>query len=280
MKIGMNLLLWTTNVTREHFPVLADLKQTGFDGVEIPLMEGDRAQYQEIRTELDRLGLECTAVTALDEDSNPVSPDASVRAAAVKRMSWALDMCDVLGSKMLCGPFHSAYKTFTDAPPTEDEKRWCADTLRDAAEDAAGRDIQLAVEFLNRFECYIMNTSAQADEIVRMADHPSLGILYDTHHANIEEKSVSGAIDTCGANLIHVHISENDRGTPGRGQVAWDESFKALRGLEYDSWLVIESFSRLDTEFANAIHIWRDLAGSVEEVYREGLKFIQEKWAS
>ena len=63
MKTGMNLLLWTTHVTSEHFPILSKLKQTGFDGVEIPLFEGAAAHYKTIRKELDRLGLGCTTVT-------------------------------------------------------------------------------------------------------------------------------------------------------------------------------------------------------------------------
>src|SRR5262249_60868508 len=81
MKTGMNLLLWSTHVTAEHFPILAKLKKAGFDGVEVPLFEGDANHFKSIRKELDNQGLGCTTVTVVGPDANPISPDASVRKA-------------------------------------------------------------------------------------------------------------------------------------------------------------------------------------------------------
>src|SRR5262245_60339721 len=102
MKIGMNLLLWTTHVTSEHFPLLGKLKQTGFDGVEIPVFEGDAAHFKTIRKELDKQGLGATAVTVVGPEANPISPDASVRKAAVERIKWALEMTAIIGGEALC----------------------------------------------------------------------------------------------------------------------------------------------------------------------------------
>ncbi len=278
MKIGMNMLLWATHVTDEHYPVLERIKAAGFDGVEIFVGEGDRAHYERLRSSLDRLGLGCTTVTALDAAANPVSPDPGVRRAAVDRLKWAVDMSDALSSKLLCGPFHSAYSSFTGEPPQADELKRCADVLRQSAEYAARAGVVLAVENLNRFECYLLTTVAQACELARMVDHPALGVLYDTHHAHIEESGVEKAIESAAGLIRHVHVSENDRGTPGRGQVRWEENFRALRKIGYDGWLVIESFSRLNPDFASSIHVWRDFAASAESVYEDGLRFIREQW--
>ena len=85
MKTGMNLLLWTTHVTAEHFPLLAKLKATGFDGVEIPLFEGDANHYKSIAAELKKNGLGCTTVTCIGPEANPISPEAGIRKAAVER---------------------------------------------------------------------------------------------------------------------------------------------------------------------------------------------------
>ena len=49
MKIGFCMLLWTTNVTEKHRPILEDLKATGYDGVEIPVFEGTPDQYAQAR---------------------------------------------------------------------------------------------------------------------------------------------------------------------------------------------------------------------------------------
>src|SRR5262249_25409966 len=113
MKTGMNLLLWATHVTQEHFPILRDLKKAGFDGVEIPIFEGDAAHYKRIRQELDSLGLGCTTVTVVGPDANPISPDATIRNKAVERLSWAIEMNHILGSERLCGPFHSPLAVFS-----------------------------------------------------------------------------------------------------------------------------------------------------------------------
>jgi len=280
MKTGMNLLLWTTHVTSEHFPILAKLKKAGFDGVEIPLFEGDAAHYKSVRKELDKQGLRCTTVTVATEQANPISPDAAVREAAVERLRWALEMTATLGGEILAGPYHSPLAVFSGAGPTEEEKKRAADVLRKAAEEAKKAGVMLAIEYLNRFECYFLTTAADAKALVQRVDHPSFRTMYDTFHANIEEKDVSKAIANLAGSFVHVHISENDRGTPGTGHVAWDETFRAIRKAGYDGWLTIESFGRALPALAAATKVWRDLFPSAEEVYTQGLRFMKEKWAA
>jgi D-psicose/D-tagatose/L-ribulose 3-epimerase len=114
-------------------------------------------------------------------------------------------------------------------------------------------------------------------EIVEAVDHPNVGAIYDTHHANIEENSQKEAIELISPYLKHVHISENNRGTPGSGQVNFDEVFSTLKSVNYDKWLTIEAFSTAIPEFANAINVWRDYSPS-DEIYQEGYKFIRQKW--
>jgi len=281
MKTGMNLLLWATHVTSEHFPILAKLKKTGYDGVEVPLFEGDAAHYQKIRKELDNQGLVCSSVvTVATPDANPISPSVAVRQAAVDRLKWAIDMTAMLGAEMLCGPYHSPLAVFSGAGPSEDEKQRAADVLRQAAEIAAKAKVRLAIEYLNRFECYFLTTAADALALVQRVNHPNFRMMYDTFHAHIEEKDVSKAIASIAGQFIHVHISENDRGTPGTGQVRWDDTFRALRKANYDGWLVIEAFGRALPDLAAATRVWRDLFPSAEEVYTQGLRFMKEKWAA
>jgi D-psicose/D-tagatose/L-ribulose 3-epimerase len=280
MKYGMNLLLWTTHVTDEHFPLLAKLKKAGFDGVELPLFGGDAAHYARVKKELDNLGLGCTAVTVATPDANPISPDAPVRRAAVDRLKWAVEMTRTLGGDALCGPYHSALGVFSGTGPTADEKSRAAEVLRQAAEFAAQAKTMLAIEYLNRFECYLLTTGHDAKALVQAVNHPHFRMMYDTFHANIEEKHAAPVIKAVADVMVHVHISENDRGTPGTGHVAWDETFRALREVKYDGWLTIESFGRALPDLAAATKVWRDLFPSAEEVYTQGLRFMKEKWAA
>jgi D-psicose/D-tagatose/L-ribulose 3-epimerase len=280
MKYGMNLLLWTTHLTRDLFPTLAKLKQTGFDGVEIPVFEGDAAHYKMLRKELDNLGLKCTTVTTVNEQANPISPDAAVREAAVERLRWAVEMTAILGGDRMAGPYHSPLGVFSGSGPTADEKKWAADVLRKAAEEAKKANLTLSIEYLNRFECYFLTTAADTRAFVKRVDHPNFRAMYDTFHANIEEKDVTKVITDLADVMVHVHISENDRGTPGTGHVPWDDTFRTLRKVGYDGWLTIEAFGRALPALAAATRVWRDLFPSAEQVYTQGLRFMKEKWAT
>jgi D-psicose/D-tagatose/L-ribulose 3-epimerase len=279
MKTGMNLLLWATHVTSEHFPILEKLKKTGFDGVEIPVFEGDANHYKTLRKQLDNLGLACTTVTVITK-GNPISPDAKERQAAFDHLKWVVEMNAILGSTILAGPFHSPLAVFSGQGPTADEKARGTDALRQVAEVAQQHEVMLAIEYLNRFECYFLTTAADARALVQAVNHPHFRTMYDTFHANIEEKAPAPAIKGLAGHFVHVHISENDRGIPGTGMVHWDETFRALREVNYDGWLTIESFGRALPDLAAATRVWRDLFPSAEQVYTQGLRFMKEKWAA
>ncbi|MFH1717677.1 MAG: sugar phosphate isomerase/epimerase family protein [Planctomycetota bacterium] len=279
MKIGFNMLLWTGHVTEEDFPLLEDIKKAGYDGVEIPLFAGEPAHFKKVGKAVKDNGLGCTSVTVIpDEEHNPISPDAGNRKRAVEHLKWAIDCSKALGSKILCGPFYQPLGVFSGEAPTEEEKQRAAEVHRKAAELAAKADVTLAVEYLNRFECYFLNTMADAAAYVKRVNHPNFGVMFDTFHANIEEKDPVGCISGNMGIIKHVHISENDRGTPGKGHIDWPGTFKALRSGGYDAWLVIEAFGRALPDLAAATRVWRDFFPSRDGVYTEGLKFIKEQW--
>jgi len=279
MKAGFNMLLWTGHVTEEDFPRLEMLKKAGFDGVEIPLFGGDAAHFEIVGKAIKDNGLGCTSVTVIpDEEHNPVSADAGHRKGGVKHLKWAIDCSQALGSEILCGPFYQPLGVFTGEGPSEEEKQRAAEVHRQAADYAAKAGVTLAVEFLNRFECYFLNTMAATADFVKRVNKPNYGVLFDTFHAHIEEKDPVGCIAPNIDIIKHVHISENDRGTPGKGHVNWTGTFKALRSAGYDGWLMIEAFGRALPDLAAATRVWRDFFPSPEEVYTEGLKLIKEQW--
>ena len=207
MKFGMNLLLWTAHVTTDHFPVIAKLKQAGFDGVELPLFEGDAAHYKTIRKELDTQGLRSTAVTVATPDANPISADAATRKAALARLKWAIEMTATLGGEVLCGPYHSPLAVFSGAGPTEEEKKRAAEVLYQAADLAAKSHVKLAIEYLNRFECYFLTTAADARALFEQAVQSDPN-RWDPH-AYLAEMLVSSG-DLAGAYPHLVKMEEID----------------------------------------------------------------------
>lgn len=278
MKLGMNMLLWTTHVTPEDYPNLEKIKAAGFDGVEIPLFEGDDAHFQSLRKELDAQGLACTTTTVLSPPASAISEDLTRRAAASSHLSQAVRHSAILGSEVLMGPYYHPLGEFSGDSATEDELSRGADVHRRMAEEADAVGLKLAVECLNRFETYVLNTAAQAAAYARRVGHPAFGTMYDTFHANIEEKDPIIAYVENAASFYHFHVSENDRGTPGTGHVPWAETFRAVRASGYDGWLTIEAFGRALPALAAATRVWRDFFPSREEVYVEGGKFIRRMW--
>jgi D-psicose/D-tagatose/L-ribulose 3-epimerase len=280
MLLGFNLLLWTTHVTEEHFPLFAELKRAGYDGVELPIFEGEPEHFARVGRALRDEGLRCTAVTVLpDEAQNAVSPDAASRRGAVKRLSWALDCLKAAGGEVLCGPFYQPLGVFTGEPPTAREREHLAEVHKEAAAYADRLGVKVSVEPLNRFECHALNTVEDAAAIVERVGAPNYGLLYDTFHANIEEKDPIGVIGRYLPVINHVHLSENDRGTPGKGHVPWGPTLRAFKQGGYEGWFVIEAFGRALPALAAATRVWRDFFPHREEVYRFGHDFLRESWA-
>jgi D-psicose/D-tagatose/L-ribulose 3-epimerase len=279
MKFGMNLLLWTGHLDESIMPVLDRLKSMGYDGVEVPMFELDEKFYAEWGKRLDKIGLRRTAVTVRTEADNPISPDAAVRAAGVAANKKALDCCQALGAETVCGPFHSALGSFSGAGPTADEWKWGVDSMRQTAEHAEKAGVMLAVEALNRFECYFLNCAADAARFVAEVNHPRCRMMYDTFHSNIEEKNIGEAIRTAAPYLAHVHISENDRSTPGQGNVRWAENFDAIAKSGYDGWMVVEAFGLALPSIAAATKIWRRMYQSEEQLAGDALKFMKAETA-
>jgi D-psicose/D-tagatose/L-ribulose 3-epimerase len=286
MKIGMNMLLWTGHVTEEHVPALKALKATGFDGVEVPVFDvTDQGHYRWLAGVLDDIGLERTVVALIpDEAHSPISADAADRARAVDHLNRVVDCTAVLGGQVIAGPWFQPLGVFTGERPSETELEHCAEVHRQVLPRLHAAGITAGLEPLNRFEAYLLNTCEQsiayADRVGEWSGGSGIGILYDTFHAHIEEKDPLAALHALHASghLGHVHISENDRGTPGRGHAKIRETIAALKALGYDGWMTIEAFGRGVPELAAATRVWRDFFVSPEEVYTEGYRLIRDCW--
>ena len=276
MKLGMNMLLWSTDVSgREYDATFAMLKDAGFDGVEIPIFDREVDKYAELGARLEGLGLERLAVSARGGADNPISADPAVRAEAAAATRANLDSAAALGAPLICGPLGAPLGAFSGEPPTAEEKARSADYLREVAPYAQERCVTIVLEYLNRFEMYLTNTAADLAALVREVGHPSVRMMYDTFHAHIEEKDLRAALQECKDVLVHVHLSENDRSTPGAGQVDWPTTFAALKEIDYDGWVVIEAFGDSLPELAGATKIWRRMFESEEQLARDGAAFIR-----
>lgn len=271
MKIGMNLLLWGTEIDESLFPVLEKIKEIGFDGVEVPIFDTNPERWYAWRSKLDELNLERIAVTINGADFNQISPDASMRKATLERNKKAIDCAMILGSDLLTGPFHSALGVFTGNPATKQELEWAKENLWELAEYADSMGITLGLEYLNRFESYLVSCTDELLDLVNAINHPACKVMFDTFHANIEEKSMPEAIRKIGNQLVHVQLSENDRSTLGKGHINFEEIISALKSINYDRMLSIEAFSTK----LSAANIWRKMFDSEEQLMRDSFTYLK-----
>jgi D-psicose/D-tagatose/L-ribulose 3-epimerase len=270
--LGFSFLYFTPRVEERHVSWIGRAAHHGYDGVELPVNDATERDLVFLRRAVEAEGLEATAVGFATAEGNPLAEDAAGRAAAVEQLGVLAEKAAALGAEMLAGPMHSAYGVWSEAPPTADERSRCIEVLHAAGERAARCGVTLAIEPLNRFESYFLNTAADCHELVQAIDHPNVVSALDTHHAHIEERDTAAAIAASEGTLGHVQLSENHRGTPGTGQVAFHRVLDALDAIDYRGWLVIEAFSRHTPEFGSLLRVWRDLDGGPDSVMAAGAK--------
>lgn len=279
MKIGFCMLLWTTSVGEEHKALLEDIRATGYDGVEVPVFGGTPDDYAATGRMLDSIGLGRTAISVIPElTANPLSDDAEDRKRAVDYLKWVVDCTAAAGADCIGGPLHQTLGHFSGAGTTEAEFDRAREVHRQVGDHAQANGVIIALEAINRFESYFANTMDTLCAYTRSLDHPAIRTMYDTFHANIEEQDPIAAYTKNADQVVHIHISENDRGVPGRGHVPWAETYTAIRDSGYDRWLTIEAFGRGLPELAAATRVWRDFAESPEAYYRDGFNCIRNGW--
>lgn len=267
----MNLLLWGTEINESLFPVLDKIKEIGYDGVEVPIFNTNPNDWKIWKKKLDELGLARVAVTINGPDFNQISADAGMRKSTLELNKKALECANVLGSELMTGPYHSALGVFTGSKANYEEKQWAKENLYELAKYAQPLGITLGLEYLNRFESYLVSCTDELITLVDDINHPACKLMFDTFHANIEEKDLAEAIHKMGNRLVHVQLSENDRSTLGKGHVDFPLVLKALQSIDYKGMISIEAFSTK----LSAANIWRKMFESETQLVTDSFNYLK-----
>jgi D-psicose/D-tagatose/L-ribulose 3-epimerase len=277
IQYGINTFLWASPFQTKDLHFLDHAKALGFDLLEIPIESEGDVDYDAAAEAYARTGLACTTCGVMGARRDPTHPDPEIQQAGIAYLKHCIEGTARMGGKLFGGPFYSAVGRQWQQTPAERkaDMALCARNLRVAADYAEKKGVRLALEPLNRFETSFINLTEQAMELMELIDSPAVGLMMDTFHANIEEKHLGKALEMAGDKLWHMHANENDRGIPGSGHVAWDEIAAALKKINFNGALVIESFSTEVKEIARAAAVWRPPAASQDELAAEGMKFLR-----
>jgi len=271
--IGINLMVWNGQVGTAELALLPELEAMGYDGIELPLFDPDSFAVEEIQSRLAETTLACTVSTAMPPGINLI--DADRRAAGVAFLRRVIEQAAALGASVICGPLAAPVGERRGRGYLPAEWHSAVQALQEVGTIAADHGITLALEPLNRFETFIVNTVADGVRLMDEVDRPSVGLLLDTFHMHIEEKNSASAIRHAARHFKHFHASENDRGIVGSGQVAWPSVFGALQDIGYDGWIVVESFGHAIPELAGAACVWRPLAPSPHLLASKSLDYLR-----
>ena len=279
MKFGVVAWVWVAPVTTESLAqVVPHAAEMGFDLIEVPIEAPGNIDYARAADMIRDHNLGVSVCAVIGSDRDLIHPEKEIQDNGVAYVRHCIEAAQTLGGTNVVGPLYSAVGRVWQATPEERERdmELLVQQLRGLAEYAADHGAVLCVEPLNRFETSFINLASQVVEVVDRVDHPACQAMLDTFHMNIEEQSLGDAIRTVGPRLRHLHSCENDRGTPGKGHVPWSDVAAALRDVNYDGPVVIETFSAQIESIARAAAIWRPLAPSQDALAQDGLAFLQQ----
>jgi D-psicose/D-tagatose/L-ribulose 3-epimerase len=277
MKCGITTYIWAADFTAETFRLLPDLRAWGFDGIELPIFRPEGFPAAAVRRELEARGLACNTSIALIPGLSLITGDSAVRGRTLQHVADIIKAAADTGSTRLLGPVYSPVGELPGRRRTADEWQRAVDAYQELTPTLDACGVTLGIEPLNRFETSFLNTVADGLALCDAVGHPRVGLLFDTFHANIEEKRVGAALRAAARHLKYIHISENDRGTPGTGHVDWPDVFRAIREIGYDEWLTIEGFGFSLGDLSVAAAIWRDIEPTPDAIARDGVRFVREQ---
>jgi D-psicose/D-tagatose/L-ribulose 3-epimerase len=221
---------------------MARIADAGCDGVELP-GEPDRMRVPEVRTLLARHRLTPVALTASckapETRRDLAHPDPAVRAEAVAYVGRCLRFAAQVGVPLV-QMLPSGETRLAPLAGRADEWRWSVEAMRLAAREAEQVGVRLAVEPVNRYEAYLVTSIDAALTYLDAVGSPWVGLTLDLFHANIEERTIAGAIGAAGTRLWHVHVADTTREGLGCGHLDLDACLAALRDVGYPGALVLE----------------------------------------
>ena len=274
MRFGVHCRLWTTGWNSTHLDLIDRARSLGFSIFEISLLNLEAVDPVAIRRRAEAVGIDLIGTMGLPRDKGLATADRATREKTVAFLKAAVGATREMGARLFAGMMYAVPGRFSGKGPMEDEVRWIVDGISEVAVFAKDQGVTLALEPVNRFETYLLNTAGQAQTVVDRICQPNVGLLLDTFHMNIEDRGIAATIRRHGKSLKHLHLNESDRGMLGGGNIDWHSLFAALKEIGYGGAGSLETFGSSSPELPAITSIWRDLFPSPDELAREGLAFL------
>ena len=276
---GVHALVWTGGWSPEEARrAIAATAEAGYDLIEIAPIDPTAFDADMTARLLQEHGLKVSASLGLSEDTDVSSEDPDVVARGRERLATALSVLRDSGGSVLCGVLYSKLGKYA-GPATQRGRANSQEAIAWLADKAAASGITLALEFCNRYETNVINTTQETLDFITAVDRTNVMAHLDTYHMNIEERSFREAVQAAASagRLGYVHVGESHRGALGTGTIPWTEFFSALTEVGYEGIVTFESFSSevVHRTLSNDLAIWRNLWTDNHALARDALAFTK-----
>lgn len=282
MRLSIATFVWTGSFTDDDLGLVQKVADLGYDELEVVFDGSGGVTAERLRDRLADAGLGAGILAFALPERDISAADGEAREAGVSYLTDALDFAATIGAPTIGGPI--AHPPGRARPLAEEdraaERARAVESLRALGDIAGERGIAVAVEQLSRYDSDMFNTADESLAFLAEVDHPSVGLLLDTFHMQMEERSQAEAVRAAADKLLHFHAVESHRGQLGTGQIPWDEVFAALAEIDYQGAVSLESFASSGPEMDGLVNMWRPWFADSEEFASRSLEFIRNRAGS
>ncbi|MXX01416.1 MAG: sugar phosphate isomerase/epimerase [Acidimicrobiia bacterium] len=273
--VGIEIFYWLDSWYDDQSAVFHKAAEAGYDGVEMSFVAGTDVGVRDIAGAAASLGLDVLCSTGLTPTMDVSSPDEGIRSSGIYHLKWCLDQAADLGSPILGGVTYAPWMGFPEGDLQGHRER-SAESLHTVAEYAAEVGVDLCLEVLNRFETYMFNTVSDCLSFIEMVGHDSVKVELDTFHMNMEEEDLAGAVRQAAGRIGHVQVAANNRRAPQYGHIDWRSFKEALDDVDYDGYVVFETFPNSAVQTGRDTYAWRDLYEDLDAEAAGAAAFIRK----
>ncbi len=228
--------------------------EAGYTGVEIAAFtlveesvnELSAQQRQQMVKDMQNAGIECVGLHWLlappPKDLHFTTPDAQVRQKTVAYLNDLIDFCGDLGGSVMI--FGSPKQRNAVGISVDEAKKYFTEGLASVADHAQERDVKILIEPLDTSQTDVINTLAEAVDIVNKINHPAIQTMFDFHNTPDETEPFDVLVKKYYDHIYHVHVQEMDGSYLGQGDAVnqYVDTFQLLKDLNYNKWVSLEVF--------------------------------------
>ncbi len=223
----------------------------GYEGVELAIRDPGLVDAGEMERIVTACGLKVPAIGTGqawgEEQLSFTSIDPAVRKAAIVRITQHVPLAARFKAFIIIGLIRGV----TPIGQTKEKSlQFLAEALGECAAAAGAQGVRLVIEPLNRYESDLVNTCAEALEVIERVGAENIGLLFDTFHANIEEPVEEDSIRKCAGRIWHFHVADSNRWHPGAGHLDFPSILKALHASGYRGFVSGEFLPKPDADTA------------------------------